>query len=87
MKGRIGYVLACILLTLFTPYWLYLPAIFLGIIVFPLFWESILLSAFIDYYYGPHFSSGILLAFPFSILSVLLVILLSELRERFRLNS
>lgn len=86
MNERVLYVILSFFLVLYAPYWIYLPALFLGIIIFPFFWESIFFSAFVDYYYGAHAYPGTPLAFPFAIAAALLVLLAVELKDRLRLN-
>jgi len=86
MSERALYTVLLIFLVLFTPYWIYLPAIFLGMILFPLYSEAILLSAFVDYYYGAHTYAGTPLAFPFAIAAALLLLALVELKERMRIT-
>ena len=66
------------------PYWIYIPVLFIGIIFFPFFWESILFALLIDVLYG----AGVHI-FPPSIslltLSILIaLIILIPLRERLR---
>jgi len=86
MSERVLYTILLIFLILYTPYWLYLPAILLGMMLFPLYWESIALCAFIDYYYGARDFAGTPLAFPFAIAAALLLLALVELKERMRLT-
>jgi len=73
------------LLVIFAPYWLYLPAIFAGIIYFDLFVEGIVLGFFVDLLYGRALYHGFLLGFPFTIASVVLVCVSVFVREKIRL--
>ena len=84
MRERILYDCLSFFLFLYAPYWLYLPVIFLGIMIFPIFWEGILFSLLVDYFYGPHTHSGSLFAFPFGITASLLILALIPLKERMR---
>jgi hypothetical protein len=86
MRERILYNILLFFLILYAPYWIYLAVIFLGIIIFPLFWESVLFSIFIDFFYGPGTHSGTMFGFPFGIASALLVIALLPFKERFRFH-
>jgi len=66
------------------PYWIYIPVLFIGIILFPFFWESILFAFLIDVLYGQGikiFSPSISLL----TLSILIALIaLMPLRERLR---
>jgi hypothetical protein len=84
MKERILFDILLVFLVAYAPYWLYLSALVFGIIVFPIFWESIIFSLFVDFFYGSHSHSGSVFAFPFGIVSSALVIALTPLKERIR---
>jgi hypothetical protein len=86
MKERILYNILLVFLIIDAPYWLYLPGIFIGIIIFPLFWESVLLSIFVDFYYGLHTHIGSVFAFPFGIVSALLILGMIPIKARFRFS-
>jgi hypothetical protein len=43
------------------PYWIYIPILFIAIVIFPFFWEGILLALLIDVLHGP----GITISWPF----------------------
>jgi hypothetical protein len=78
------FVIALILIVT-TPYWMYLPAILLGVIFFPLYIEAIFLGLLIDVVYGrPDVG---LLGFPFGIIAAALVFLAVPLREHLRFNA
>ena len=67
------------------PYWVYLPAIILGIIFFPLYIEAIFFGLLVDVVYGRP-DAG-LLGFPFGIIAAVLVFLAVPLREHLRFNA
>ncbi len=47
----IGFIIVFVsIITL--PYWVYVPVLFIAIIIFPFFWESIILVLLIDVLYG-----------------------------------
>ncbi|MDB5194158.1 MAG: hypothetical protein JWN50_172 [Parcubacteria group bacterium] len=87
MRERILFDIFLFFLVLYAPYWIYLPALILGIILFPLFWESVLFSLFIDYFYGPHTHSGSIFAFPFAIVASLFTLALIPIKESLRLHA
>ncbi len=84
MKERILYDAFLFFMVLNAPYWLYLPCIFLGIIIFPLFWESIIFSLFVDFFYGQHTNSGSIFSFPFGLIASLFVLIVMPVKDRFR---
>lgn len=67
------------------PYWVYLPAIFLGIVLFPLYIEAIFLGLLIDTIYGR--GDAIILGYPFGIIAAILVLFALPLREHLRYNA
>ena len=58
------------------PYWVYLPILLIGIIIFPFFWEGILLALLVDTVYG----SGVETA----LVALILLIIFLPIRERLR---
>lgn len=82
---RIGFTLFALVTIFFLPYWIYLPVLALGIILFPLYLEVIVLSLLVDTIYG---SPGApLFGYPFGIISALLVLFAAPLREHLRFNN
>ena len=61
------------------PFWVYLPVLFIAIIIFPFFWEGILFALLVDTVYG----SGIETA----LYALILLIILIPIRENLRLNA
>ena len=61
------------------PFWIYLPILFIAIIIFPFFWEGILFALLVDTIYG----SGIETA----LYALILLIILIPIRENLRLNA
>jgi len=66
------------------PYWIYIPILYIAIVLFPFFWEGILFTFLINIIYG----NGIDISFsliPPSALSVLVILtILLPLRRRLR---
>lgn len=86
MIERTLYTIFVFFLIIYAPYWLYIPAILFGIIIFPVYTESIVLSLIIDYFYGPHIHTGSLFSYPFAITAALIVLASIQLKERFRFS-
>lgn len=84
---RLGVVLALLLAILFLPYWLYLPLLGGAMIVFPFFWEAILLAFLVDVLYGNGVGGVAGLLSPMAFAATLLLIVLLPLRERIRVHS
>ncbi len=83
---RILVLIISLSLILIGPYWLYLPAIIIGIIFFPLYLEAIPLALLVDVLYG-QVGSGLAWGFPFGMIAALAVFLASPLREYLRFNA
>lgn len=72
-------ILGCVVVLasiLVLPYWIYLPALLIAIILFPFFWEGLLLAFLIDIFYG----SGIAVA----LYALILLIIFLPIRESLR---
>lgn len=70
-----------VLAILFLPYWAYAPLIAAAVVVFPFYWEAIVLGFLADALYGPPGSYRAALA------ALALVALLLPVRERLRWTS
>lgn len=68
---------------IFLPYWVYLPAMFLGMIIFPFYWEAILLAFLIEVLYGP---GTVRIFSPIVLSALVLTALLLPVREKMRFN-
>ena len=73
----IGIVLA--LSVVFLPYWIYLPLIFLAIILVPFYFEAIVLAFFGEMLYG-------LGSIRLPMLALVLVVIMIFLHDRLRLS-
>ncbi|MDO8471252.1 MAG: hypothetical protein Q7S49_01445 [bacterium] len=69
---------------LFLPYWIYVPVLFVGIILFPFFWEGIFLAFLINAIHGSKMEAipSLISPLPLSILIILIALL--YIRERLR---
>jgi len=79
MTKRIIGSIAILISILVLPFWVYLPVLFIAIIIFPFFWEGILFALLVDTVYG----SGIETA----LYALILLIILIPIRENLRLNA
>lgn len=84
MINRTLTTLTLLISILVLPYWIYIPALFLAIIIFPFFWESILLVLLIDTLYG----EGVNIFPPsislLAVATLFVLIVLMPVRERLR---
>ncbi len=76
--------LMLVLLILAFPYWVYLPALGLSVLLLPLYWEAVFLGFLIDVFYGVRVHTGISLQYPCALLVLLLILVLIPVRERIR---
>lgn len=83
---RIAASLFILIIILITPYWVYFPAVVLGIVIFPFYIEAIIFGLLIDELYGTVHSTFIM-SFPFGMIAALLVLVAHPLRERLRFNA
>ncbi len=82
---RIFYSILILLLIIGTPFWFYLPVIFVGIVMFPFFVEAIIFGLLIDFVYGLP-SGGMFLGSTYGVAGAILVYLAIPLREHLRFN-
>jgi hypothetical protein len=75
---RTFFTLGTLLFILIAPFWIYLPLILVGIILFPLYIEALALALLVDMLMGQVL---------FTLVSALLVIFAVPLREHVRFNS
>lgn len=83
---RVWYTIVVLILTMTTPSWIYLPLIFIGIIVFQFYIESVFLGLLVDVLYGGAISN-VLLGFPFGFAGALLTLIAIPLRKRLRFST
>ncbi len=66
------------------PFWIYIPVLFIAIIVFPFFFEGILFALLIDVIYGSGIEAFPSLISPFALSALVLLIILLPIRESLR---
>lgn len=69
---------------LFLPYWVYIPVLFVGIILFPFFWEGIFLAFLIDVIHGGGMKIFPSLISPLALSVLVVLVALLYIRERLR---
>jgi hypothetical protein len=84
-RYRVGAIIAVLFAIFFLPYWLYLPSLLAAMIVFPIFWEGIVLAYLIDILYGRGIGTLAELLSPMAFTAALLLIVLIPVRERLRI--
>jgi len=84
MTRRIlGFVIVLIAI-LVLPYWIYIPVLFLAILVFPFFWEGILFALLINLVHGGGGDILSLLFSPLALMVLIALIMLWLLRKNLR---
>jgi len=83
-KFRLLATLVTFLSIIFLPYWVYLPFLLASMILFPIFWEGIVLAFVIDILYGRGISSIPELISPMAFSATLILMAVMPLRERLR---
>ncbi|OHB08626.1 MAG: hypothetical protein A3I86_00335 [Candidatus Zambryskibacteria bacterium RIFCSPLOWO2_02_FULL_39_14] len=66
------------------PYWVYIPLLFIAIIIFPFFWEGIVLVLLIDVLYGNGVKALSWSVSPLAFSVLVLLIVLLYLRDSLR---
>ncbi len=84
---RALFTLVVFLALIATPYWVYLPLVLIGVVLFPFYLEAILFGLIVDIVYGGGTNGGALLGFPFGIVAAVLVLFSAPLREYLRFNA
>ncbi len=83
---RIIGLIIILIAILILPYWIYIPILFMAILVFPFFGEAIIFVLLINTMYGDGIKITKLLVSPLFISVVLTIIIMLPLRERLRFN-
>jgi hypothetical protein len=86
MTKRIIVTLLLLFAILTLPYWIYLPLLLAAIIVFPLFWEAIILGFMIDALYGEKLYDLHAFLSLYALLSLAAIIVMIPLRHRLRIH-
>ncbi|MGB3922262.1 MAG: hypothetical protein WBL19_03290 [Minisyncoccia bacterium] len=87
MIRRIFALIAVLLSILFLPYWLYVPMLLGAILIFPFFWEGIILALLIDVIHEGAIKTFGDIFTSFGFYTLLLLIILLPLRERLRYHA
>ena len=66
------------------PYWVYVPLLFIGVILFPFFWEGILLVFLVRVIHGAEMAVPLSLVSPLALSLLIVLILLLPIRESLR---
>lgn len=69
---------------LFLPYWLYIPVLFVGIILFPFFVEGIVFAFLIDVIHGSGVETISLLVSPLALSALVVLIVIIPVRGSLR---
>lgn len=85
-RFRFFSTLIILVAIIFLPYWFYLPLLLVGVVVFPFFWEGIMLALLVDLLYGWGVSFSNQFFSPIAFVVILLLIILLPLRERIRIH-
>jgi hypothetical protein len=85
-KRIVSTIIVLIAISAF-PYWIYIPLLFLAIILFPFYWEGIIMAFLIDVLYGGYSHAGISFVYPFAIFASVLVLLALPIRDRIRIHA
>ena len=83
---RFSAILIILIAIILLPFWLYLPILGAGIIIFPFFWEGIPLALLVDVLYGGGIGPIAELLSPMAFVATLVLIVLLPLRERIRIH-
>lgn len=75
---RITYTLGTLFFIFISPYWLYVPLIAIGIVIFPFYLEAIGLALAADIFYGHLF---------FTPIAAIIIVFAIPLREHLRFNA
>lgn len=85
MRNYRGLVTAGLLVAvLFLPYWIYVPAIFAAIMIYPMFWEGMILSFLVDALYGSGIETWGSIFSTYAFWSLVILIIILPVRRRIR---
>lgn len=85
-KQRLGASLLILLSIIFLPYWIYLPVLLAGIIIFPMFWEGVVFGLLIDVLYGWGITAPPSLISPMALVALVFIVVLFPVREHIRFH-
>lgn len=81
---RIISIIGLLVAIVFLPYWIYVPALAIAVIVLPFFWEGIIFGLLIDALYGSSITSFYSVFKTFSFWTLALLIIILPVRKRLR---
>lgn len=84
---RVLTTISISVLIMAAPYWLYLPAIAVGIVLFPYYLEGVVLALVVDALYGDFGAKVFILDFPLAIAAAVLVSIAPLIHERLRIHA
>jgi hypothetical protein len=67
------------------PYWIYIPVLFIFIILVPFFWEGILFAILINIIYAKNMGMLALVLSPLTVIALIVIIVLLPIRDKLRL--
>ena len=77
--------LVCILISILVlPYWIYIPVLFVGIVLFPFFWEGIVLAFLINAIHGGNMEFPAILTSSLALFVLVILIVMLPIRKRLR---
>lgn len=83
-KFRLTALTLTLFSIIFLPFWIYLPFLLASMIIFPFFWEGVLLAFIIDILYGRGIVGLPELISPMAFSAMLILMAVVPLRERLR---
>ena len=84
MKKRALGLLIVLFSILALPYWIYIPILFIAIILFPFFWEGILFALLIDVLYGSFLGTFPFLFSPTAAIALIALVVMLFFRDNLR---
>jgi hypothetical protein len=83
LRHIIGFSIAFISIIIL-PYWVYVPVLFVAIVLIPFFWEGIVLGFLIDVLYGSGVEAFPSFVSPFALAALIGVIIMLPVRNYLR---
>ena len=82
-RRLIGFVLILVSI-LILPYWIYIPVLFVGIVLFSFFWEGIVLTFFINIIHNVGTNFSVSLVSPLALAALVALIVMLPIRGSLR---
>lgn len=87
MTSRILCSIVILASILVLPYWVYIPVLFIGTILFPFFWEGIPLAFLIEVIHGSGMEILPALVSPLALSALIVLIAMLPIRESLRFHT